>query len=517
MSLERGQSIPGAEERENEVERVSFDYKDEEGKVLGRAELLFGPGTKVSDYLALDKSGSNVCREVTSFKIMGDKGEADVFELANDGGMKVFAATERLQNYNSKDDLGFVTCPPLSESSVAAGVLLHELGHAQQPKDDEYKELRKLYGLLFNPGVIFRRFVEFRTLLARVIEIIPEAKEFIDFEKLNKIKSLRKDYKELEEGREHIEEKISRFAIDKNSVEMEFIRGHLLNNIKLDELSRAASSASVELKGLTLESDQYKKVKEARKKEILDKMRENGFVIDKIAENEDKNGKLSGEDLSLEDMEGLFVSLPTNLKKAKYKDVKRDGDYFLFNLEYPFEIGGKTYTVELNAKAKKDAYNKYSKNITGIIKEAKSEEEEKTKLEIAMEKLEERIVKLLRESEIDKIIYLPKKICERDATYRALRWIKKIRDKTGFDLLKAVDPKGKDFFMAEGGDCVDSVQKAIKSEGGNFQEGAGLLVFFREALAGYKAENKEFRLKGKRNKLGVMPVPGVRKKTKPSS
>src|SRR5688572_12271725 len=187
--------------KEAEVTRRSFEYRDIEGKVLGKAEIeLEGPEIELEYRTAKGKEPGRG-RKLRSFVIRGEKDgkptELDMMAMANPNGVEVISSTEHLENYHYADDAKRALAPPL-ETATDVGVLLHELGHADQYHEERFAKITPLYGRskpATNAGAKIP-YVTLMDLLESVVEAVPDAKLAMDensFKQLRVLEDRRND------------------------------------------------------------------------------------------------------------------------------------------------------------------------------------------------------------------------------------------------------------------------------------------------------------------------------------
>ena len=125
----------GKEDVETDLIKQEFEYRDTEGKLMGKILLETGANTSEG-------------RQLKSLKLVGEKDgmptQIDILELANPHGVKITIAEDiftGVYNFENKS----VSVRPLEYPHDLA-VLLHELGHADQAVEPEFAALQDEYG-----------------------------------------------------------------------------------------------------------------------------------------------------------------------------------------------------------------------------------------------------------------------------------------------------------------------------------------------------------------------------------
>lgn len=154
------------EKAESEPISQSFEYRDVSGVITGRAEIrLSGTITKLNDFKREKAHG----RALESFVLSGTKnGEPvmlDLLAMANQHKVTVFISETRLSNYlyNEKADRSKdgkevkklkYAIAPLPETAADVAVLLHELGHADQYQEEDFRRLTNARRKDYDPQTV---------------------------------------------------------------------------------------------------------------------------------------------------------------------------------------------------------------------------------------------------------------------------------------------------------------------------------------------------------------------------
>jgi len=145
---------PQAEEKEAEKPlRKSFEYRDAEGRLIGRATIETGQLASLD--LVSGSDDVNVdARELKSFIWEGEKDgktiHVDVLEMVQHKGDDVFvvednADAEHSAVYPGADENTKTIVAPSPDNPVNMAIFLHEFGHADQRFDDDAKDVMDMY------------------------------------------------------------------------------------------------------------------------------------------------------------------------------------------------------------------------------------------------------------------------------------------------------------------------------------------------------------------------------------
>jgi hypothetical protein len=371
------------EEIETDTTKQEIEYRDTEGKLIGKVLLEMGANTPEG-------------RQLKSLKLVGEKNglptEIDVLELTNPHGVKITIAEDIFTgSYNSENKS--INVRPLEYPHDLA-VLLHELGHADQSTEPEFMALWDQYGEHPDPS-------------ARPTEW------------------LRNDFKNLAK---------SMPGIDKYLPGEEFLQEHGRLMQGFEPLTKERDSLASQIEILSLKLAQGPEMKMRALKEYL---------------------------------------TPTQLeaRREEYKGYEHEAE------EIKREI------APLSARA--------------------------AEVDSQIDDLKKKIKEMTDNTDLKKLLSAPTSILERDATKRALLWMRKIREKAGVDLFKSSEvPKeriGLSTLTAKQTDtCENSMGAGIANPEDTTREFSSN-DFLMHSLDTYKAR-KNFRVKPKgKEKIGFMP------------
>lgn len=344
------------ETKEAETTKQEFEYRDAEGNLIGKAIVEMSQEE-------VEGLGGIKGKMLKSFRLEGEKdGEStsvDVLELANLHKVKIILA--RGANYSFDFEKREIIAPPL-ESPIDVGILLHELGHADQDQDEKIEGLSDFYGL-----------------------------------------KIERPYTLREEGvaQEKTVERLAQTIIKAAPLTEKIIKRTLLN----DNFSELI------------------KIQTEHRDIFLDRNK----AEDALKENTER---ISHVQQYLDDE---FVS---KLTEEEHQELKNNLD----NLQREREA-----LLNIKKRVEDIALTRWR-----ALRHKRDQVYERTGLEESD-----------FEEFFEKLLYLPTQIMERDATARALKWMRKIRRDTGVDLfVKAKVPArviDKPFLQR----CATSVQEGM--------------------------------------------------------
>lgn len=400
---------PAAEAEESMMLRQTTEYRDKDGNLEGSWEMVFSPETVKFD----DADGGNERqgKVLLSFVVKGPKGTCEVLSLPKLKGVKVVVVDgERLMPYSFFDAQDFASSPQLNSPSDI-GICLHELGHAEQYSEDYYRDLYEVKPW----NLVARSDVDSGDLPA-IFERIPKSQEWSQFiEKgISNIENIGKEEQNLLKRLSEAKEAYFKDKIDKLKARSAYLSGLLpfsaqdLKNLADDNaLSDDGLRQSLERFGFTFMQSDWN---EGELRGVVRQI-EKQLFNDYSSYNNRHLRHLVAKGVSLMMIE---VSMDHDTQTATCKIILNDGGVAFLKLK--FTQNGQQEFIGL--------------------------EQERIKAEIdgkiQLEKVESELMDLRRNKKetLDDLIRLPARVMERDATKRALLWMRKIKQMTGVDLLR---------------------------------------------------------------------------------
>jgi hypothetical protein len=373
------------------------------------------------EYTLLNSAGEKICDvkmelkngHVTSYFLLGEKDRVPtrvnllaMTGITSDQNVKIKLTNERGGEYSPiKHELTI----PSPTHSVNVVVALHEFGHFRQFKEEAYVQLDKLdLEKSTTKGKL-----EF---LKAIYEFIPETQSTEFFETLEQVSGLVEQAEALlAEEREFLETKILPLENQHRDALHHLLRSHV--PLKQEEVFNMLEH--IRDAPSTDQPDQAYAAWET--------LTENGIEFDGAFSFED----LLDETVSRHILEALSV---TTIEPNQIENFVIDH----FNT-LQMSFNGKRGSVTMRIRLKNPAILQHE--IT------KLDEEYPPKIQAFTQDFTTH--KLDRRLDLEKHIHasldhyfstykdLPRKIFERDATFRALQWMKKIRKETGIDLFQA--------------------------------------------------------------------------------
>lgn len=477
---------------EGQVEKWRYIY-DAEKKIEAAVEFL-------SEYIPVGEKTARgghkgVGRVLKKYVLYGERDgkrtETDIMKMINPHGTEMMVAAEDMSNYHYNDAENTSVSPPLYSLS-ALGTMFHEQGHAAQHRDKKFDDVGLLYSASKRIGVeggetsygtVSQLTKEIRSLAGNEVgEIMSEEEAERALQKIKLI-----DDQINKKNWRNQDLMFEKDAIEKKQAEN--LKGFIsrsCNGIPLTELR-----------------DQIKDTDPGNTEEIINKMKTMGFQLStaQIEEKQPKGertftlikGKKQEEEekappLSIADIKDPFIvrQILKQFGRMGRDDIKIDyrdkGEKMI--VEFPAAVEGHSRTVTLELMIPVDNYLEYKMLATQSdlkIDELTGEEKEN---EEAMKQLRADVQKTVRESGLGEIMALPARILERNATYHAFRWARKLRDESGIDLFKIIQESGGNDDSCE----TAAPLKLYPARSG--KEGTGIYEDLMGALETYGAEKQ---------------------------
>lgn len=504
--------IPGAapreERRETEPVRRVFEYRDTEGNLIGTAEVTLGAEKEEMPYVGAKEGEKAEGRRLLSFILRGEKGgkpsEIDLLGLANRHGVEILSADVRLVNYEYSDEKKRAVVPPL-ETPLDVGVFLHELGHADQFHEERFGKITPLYGRSrqsSSAGFVLS-YGSMRELLDAVVDAVPEAKIAMDHEILAQLETLegrRHAALDLKAERERALDEQERLRDDELAT---FVEDALSRVMDIRDFLRRCDAAAGPRKDASIPPLVATPEAEA----FIGELERAGFVFD----GDGEEGGVPRSSLRDAASVAAFLRDALTSMRAASSSLTYDAAAGRLGVDAAIGKAGRLRIKDLPVDEDDHAaYAKVRARADEIVAELEA------RADSAYDDVQQvaRAQQLLMEHiDVNAITSLPTKMMERDATRRALQWLREARGRTGADLLKthAVPPEaliavGKSPDLADG--CVGSVADGMGGEGEAAVE-ATVLDDLKRALKTYGADKLRLRPPDDDVGMGISPVAGL--------
>ncbi len=189
---EQGKPEPAEskEEREAEPIRREFEYRDKDGRLLGKA-IVELDAQEVE--MELSEERSVAARSLRSLVLEGEKDgkpvKFDVLELANKNGVQIYVSAEKkADDYMYENELNLAVVP-IPDNPIEMATLLHELGHGEQYHDERFEEVGKLYDYK-NDAEKGPYYYRLKPMLDEVMKAVPEVNQVIDHDLVRQLDRL---------------------------------------------------------------------------------------------------------------------------------------------------------------------------------------------------------------------------------------------------------------------------------------------------------------------------------------
>lgn len=488
-------------------ERLRYEYRDGRGNLICEAIVEKECRDVSITGLKTAKGGEGATgRDLKRFELIGKDANGkplvlDVLEMCNPHNARIIVGNELLSNYHYVDRFKTVIVPSL-DSPLNVGILLHELGHADQYRDEKFKETTPLYrSRKIGEGEVLAE--SFQDEIDKVFKAAPEAAGIMSKAEAEKalplLDVLTEDVRNMKATLEEKENEILALENDTNAAAKDFIVSHL-NIISWIQLKFDLAAAENDVQMAKVKKEDAPQIEKDKTAELLSKLEAAGFRFAASAAPMEEGGpisRLSFQEINdLDDLDDIFVAI--NSLDADYCKMKfREPDKLTINL--PVKIKGERRNIVLELNVSADDYLGYEeklekhKGFIGLRKQEKAAH--KRAFEIANEKLE----KELAASGVKDILALPSRKMERDATYRALRWLKKIRDKSRINLFRRElrTEEGEEAVGLSDLSCENSVRQGFHL----LRQGKDMLTILKDlkaALWTYGAERPPLAQKKKK-------------------
>jgi hypothetical protein len=513
----------GRETEHGEIIRRSFEYVDADGETLGSAEIeLEGPEVDVEYKTAKGAPGKG--RKLRSFILRGEKDgkptDVDMMALANKHGVTVVSSTENLENYHFDDGKDLALVPPL-ETPLDVGVFLHELGHADQHHEDRFRKIAPLYGRSKSAasGEGTLSYPALSELLEAVVEAVPDAAKALDTDELEQLRR-------LEDRRQ---DELSRKARFERSLDEQLVfrSGELQ-----DFLSAAMEDKGLDLGKLLEECKETADderhvfpplVASPRVAALVAKLEDAGVMFQERYRDEGLDRKQwrpedlrfpSERELPAAPLSALSITTGDQAKsvleaimeaKAHETELLYDvaAEELVMRLKFLPAGGqaaegqpgvtkrsfGQARVLAVRVGVDHDAFERYAGQRENADRQVRLLEEKTDAAWRDAQKTAELQQLLIRELAIDDIAALPTRMMERDATRRALQWLRSVRQRAGIDLLAPHRVSRESLASSGGGtgtDCLGATQHGI--EAGDEAVEATVVADLKRALTSYGAD-----------------------------
>lgn len=510
------------ESREEERVTREFEYRDSKGNLLGRGVAELGTEEFDADFRTLEGE-TGKARELRSFVILGEKDgnpvEIDLLSLFNPHDVKVLVATEHLENYSYSDERKRVLAPPL-ETPLDVGVLLHELGHADQYHEERFKEIVRLYRKekdLRGGKVCYDKIMD---ILSEVIRAVPEVAQVMDEEGLEQLRRLDVKRRETFDARREINRRMD--ALDRREAQ-------LMPKTFAAMLEKALPLDTFEEEAVILDED------------IADHEGDTAYAaarLEKMLQGLEAAG-FRFHDAEVRDVEigdGLTKTLVPMTRERTKRDVRTmtgvvhhvTKSASAFDTEYEYDADRNMLRirfeptsspelcgmhVDLELEMSVDTYEDVMSELDAIAAEIKELEAKTDAIIRTVRSGEAAQVTLIRHMNIRDIASVPTRMMERDATRRALQWLRKVRREVGVDFLARHEVRAETAIQwrYRVPTCEDSVDQNLHTEDVRTIQ-TTVREDLKAALRTYGADKSRLFKPDDEDERGITPIAGGRRK-----
>lgn len=510
------------ESREEERITREFEYRDSEGKLLGRGIAELGTEEFDAAYRTLEGEPGKA-RELRSFMILGEKDgnpvEIDLLSLFNPHDVKVLVATEHLQNYSYDDEKKRVLAPPL-ETPLDVGVLLHELGHADQWHEERFKKIVRLYGREKDLRGGKARYDRVMDILSEVMRAVPEVVQVMDEEGLEQLRRLDMKRKETWGARVEINRRMD--ALDKKEAQ-------LMPKTFAAMLEKALPLGTFEEEAVILDEDIADHEGDAayaalRLEKMLQGLEAAGFrfhdadVRDvEIADDFTKTLVPMTREWIKKDVRTMTGVVHHVTKFASSFDTEYEYDADRNMLRIRFEPTSSPELcgmhVDLELEMSVDTHKDMMSELDDIAAEIRELEAKTDAIIQTVSSVEAAQVSLFRHMNIHDIASVPTRMMERDATRRAFQWLRKVRREVGVDFLARHEVRAKTTrqWKYRVPTCEDSVDQNLHTEDVRTIQ-TTVRADLKAALRMYGADTSRLFKPDDEDEKGITPLAGGRRK-----
>jgi hypothetical protein len=417
--------VAEAKGEQRESVRETYEYRDAEGKLIVTAEAEFESATE-DDLRAAHLEGGRILR---SLVLKGEGGVGiDVLALAKAKDRKIFIPNQRQDNYYFSET-GQVMAPPL-ENLLDVGVMLHELGHAAQYNDEGFSVIKNFYDLgkqsvdSVSLGVlneIMSALPETQALAPMLAEFKP-LREKVD-SKTAEISDKRSEIVMLERGlRKDVAKLMGRTLPFKRELEESHYD------------SKAEARKALEKMGITVSDE---------KPEALEKRQRKPFTLEELEEDEDvkkpEPPPLCEDDLSADGLfaiqTALFRSFPIDTAQIDYDAAAHS---LSLRLQVNLFYGTEERSMSLKAPFSPEDFAALQEMRQTAARKIATAQAEIARLEEEVAAARDRMKALSTLDEFKRLINMPRRVMERDATRRAFQWLRKVKQATGADVFSQI-------------------------------------------------------------------------------
>ncbi len=462
-------------EKEEKIERYRLQSID--GKDLGEAECGY----------AVNESGLTM---LTKMDIVGLEGKKiDVLNAFNPQHVPILCGPEvHVSSY--RHDEKIITLSGKPDSPAHIGVLLHELGHADQYQEADFLNIRS------SPTGMEMSQDEIKEVFAKRPDVFPDdAQEIISsYEKFqNELKDVRDAaftaaavYERIKEERSAEYRRALASALERQGFTESEVRGWQLERNRAEQLASRASdeqrkdiyaeSAAKMVSHMVSSGFQFSNSAESNE-ELIQRAEQKerpiftsafgANCVDIIADQLIKNPNAADHELRVEEDGAVVLSAPIELfygRAIMVANVRLDGSH---------------EEVQQVLKEKNE-YDTRVRSAFDVKMEAENKEKE---LRIVGARLAEKFYSLSM---------VVTSLIERDATRRAFTWMRNMRSTIGVDLLGAIQQAGKQNKDASllSGACERDMASADERVLDDSQDA---FVYLQQALKTYGATTKEMK------------------------
>ena len=463
------------QEKKHKIERYQLQSID--GKAVGEAECGY----------SVNESGSMI---LTKMNIVGLEGKmVDILGAFNPQHLPIVCGSEvYVSSY--RHDEKIITLSGKPDSPAHIGVLLHELGHADQYQEADFLNIRS------SPGGFEMSQEEIKEVFAKRPDVLPDdAQEIIlSYEKFqNELKDVRDTafnagvmYERIKEERSIEYRRALANVLEQQGFTDSEVTAWQLERNRTEQLASRASD------------EQRKNIYAESSAKMVSHMMSSGFQFSDSAESneeliqraEQKEKPVFTSSFGSNCVDIIADQLIKNPNVADHQlQQQEDGNVVLL---VPIQVFDGRVIMIANVRLigshegvqdvlKKK--NEYDTQVDSAL-DAKVEAEKKEK--------EFRVVGARLAEKFDSLSTVVTSLVERDATRRAFKWMRKMKSDIGVDLLGTVQQAGKQKkdALLSGGACERDMASA---DGRILDDSQDAFVYLQQALKTYGATTKEMK------------------------
>lgn len=463
------------------VER--YAYRDEEGKLMGRAEVKYGPQQERMLRMANGPDRIVSGREIFSVtfqpveKSGGKQKPFDLIKSFDLDFVTIFAASERMDNYYFDQDSNLALVPE-PKTPLEIGIIGHELGHAEQFIDAQTKDVYPLYGLSERVAAKIEQAgffpVTWMADFKKAVEVMPELEHSAD----DQVRDLLRLERHIERLAAEAEKAKSVIASDGRE------QGKILERFLEDN---AAGQ--------------------------FEKLFSEYFSMPRVPGSTKREGTLQAKELLIVSCEKQGVAMTDELQAMIMDDPKSVMDELLTlrngggldwvvrqsesgGVEMSKMIGPEDGQTELSVEVKADDLSSelFERTYDYVDERRRSNvgKLEKITDQIEQATMEQDDAPMPDQQRFLELLRVPKKILEFDASQRIVLKLVELREATGVDLFRSHGVRKEATLEFEAEDCVESVEGQVATADlGKKVVAKKIVDWLQDALTSYKLKRTD--------------------------